>query len=721
MGKRKVRVGEFGPVSGPVTAAGVSLASAGWGDAFGLSPWYAVATAGACAGLTLAMAVRERLPGFAVVQRVATWVAYGSWTWWALSSTPWQVDALASLATMTAVAGVATKAAQVHVRTVSEHQRREIDVQRRLGLAGQWASRVKRVCHIRGDVRVTGVDEWRRPVPGEPGKTRVTGYSLLVELPEGGYRWSDVSSKRMELASDADLSEGCGVEVRQGASARKVVVRVQTVNALGEDVALPEEYGRRSIYDPVRLGLTSDGSYAEVGLKWPSGVLVGQKGSGKSNQLVTVMSQLLRCDDVVVFGIDFNGGGVFKPYLKPWLEGRAQRPAIDWVATDLAEAEKMLNFAVKAIPARKIGYDDLMDEVDDDKVPASADLPHIIVISDESNDLPARVKARLAEISNRGRAASVSTLVCALRAVDAGGNGLPVDINAQAGVKIAMQVDSDAELAYLFNWGRQLKSEEIPGVGYGFYAANAGDNPGLFKGFRTKRSTARDAAEATAGLRPGLDALTRRVDPEVYDQRWERAKQSWLSGSSAAAPVEAKVSGPRASAAPAADASVVEEALSGRIDPLAGTGEVNEAMRRAYERAGLEPPDVGSVEVPDPSRFGVDAGGGDVFSRLVSEQLADVDRGVPFLAAVLGVFDAEGVDEVWKKVLAERLTGGDEERLKALLRGVGVVPNGRSFRMPGRSGTGRGFDRADVERAARGVREGHVRVPEEVAEWRPQA
>src|SRR5690606_2325431 len=87
--KRRVTRGEFGPVSGPVTAAGVSLATAGWGDVLGLSPWWAAAAAGACGVLTLATAVRQGLPAFARIHQVGCWIAYGAWTCWAMPGGPW--------------------------------------------------------------------------------------------------------------------------------------------------------------------------------------------------------------------------------------------------------------------------------------------------------------------------------------------------------------------------------------------------------------------------------------------------------------------------------------------------------------------------------------------------------------------------------------------------------------------------------------------------------
>src|SRR5690606_35813280 len=148
-------------------------------------------------------------------------------------------------------------------------------------------------------------------------------------LPSGGYRWADINAKRLELVSDANLPTGCGIEVHPGERAREVIIDVTTVNVLAEDLPLPQ-VERRSIYDPVPLGMRPDGRLAEVGLKWSSGVLMGRTGSGRSNQLLSLTSWLVACVDVVIMGIDFNGGGVFRAYLRPWLDGQAERPAIDW-------------------------------------------------------------------------------------------------------------------------------------------------------------------------------------------------------------------------------------------------------------------------------------------------------------------------------------------------------------------------------------------------------
>lgn len=691
--KRRVTLGEFGPVSGPVTAAGVSLATAGWGDVFGLSPWWAAATAGACGLLTLANAARQGLPAFARIHQVGCWIAYGAWTCWAMPGGPWDVTELGALASLGVITGVTARGAQIHVETVREHQKQVEEVSRRRGLAGEWERRLVRVCRIKG-VTVTGLDEWVRPVPGKPGKTRKTGYSLLVELPSGGYRWTDINAKRLELASDANLPTGCGIEVHPGERAREVIIDVTTVNVLAEDLPLPQ-VERRSIYDPIPLGMRPDGRLAEVPLKWTSGVLIGRKGSGKSNQLVSIMSGLLCCDDVVVFGIDFNGGGVFRPYLRPWLDGDAERPAIDWVATDEAEAARMLDFAIAAIQ-RKVAYADLMEQVDDDKVPSSADIPHIIVISDETADLPLSIKQRLVELSNRGRAASISTLACALRAVDAGGKGLPIDLNKQAAVKISMQVDSDNELAYLFDWGRPPKSEEIPGTGFGFYGAE-GDKPSLFKGYRTKPSTAREVAAATAAWRPALDEAT--IDMggrEVYETRWERARETWLSGKRPAAPAPAAAAAGRGAAGGGEGPEVRSAAEV--------TGEVAEGMADLFARLGLEMPQVGPVTPPPrPAAGGLDTNE-EQFRAIVDQDLADVS--VPALVSV-AIEECGDEDLVHMATVARRF-GVDSRRLGELMRMIAVEPRKSPWR------GGKAYERDVLVAAADRIRRGLQQVPDEV-------
>ncbi|MEU5853893.1 FtsK/SpoIIIE domain-containing protein [Nocardiopsis dassonvillei] len=689
--KRKVELGTFGPVSGPFTAACTSLGVAGWGEMLGLSPWYAVAGATACGLLTLAQDAKRKLPQFARWTHLGAWGFYGWWTWDGLIDGPWSVEALGALGVGTMIATAATKAAAVHTENWREHVERVEEVERRRGIKGEWEARISRVCRIKG-VRVTGIDEWERPVPGEPGKTRKTGYSVLAELPSGGHRWTDVSSKRLELVSDTNLPTGCGIEVRAGETAREVILDVTTVNVLGEDLPLGE-IEKRSIYDPIPIGIRHDGSMLEVLLKWQWALLIGQTGSGKSNQLTATLAYLLMCEDVLIFGIDFNGGKLFMPYLRPWLRGKAKKPAIAAVATDEEEAVAMLDFLIDAVAVRAAAYADLMEEEDDDKIPASPKIPHIVVVSDETNNLPKAVKERLVELSNRSRGVSIRGLTCALRAVDAGGNGLPIELNTQSAVKVAMQVDNDAELSYLFSWGRAPRCEEIPGVGFGVGGEKGRPISG-FKGPRTKPSTAAEVALATDAWRPDLDAPTIQTNPEWWESRWERAKETWLSGKGAPASSVGAQSSTSASYAPPS-----RPPMGGGANPAAGGDVAMEAMRKAYRDAGLPVPGE-DTPAQEPPRSGDNE-----FDRLVEEQLADVGAVPPLLSVGRDMAAAEGLVAMADLARRFQLTS---RRLGELLRMVGVEPRQSPWR------GAKAYEAEVFVLAIEGVRTGHIEVPDEV-------
>ncbi|MEU0236715.1 FtsK/SpoIIIE domain-containing protein [Nocardiopsis sp. NPDC006198] len=692
MGKKKqkktIEWGHYGPISGPFTAACTSLAVAGWGDVVGLSPWYAVAGAGACGLLTLAMDVKRKLPVFARLTHLGAWAFHGWWTWGALAaSTPYSVDGIATLATGTAVAVVAAQAASVHTENVREHLERVEEEERKDGIAGEWISRIKRVCNI-GGVKVAGIDPWKRPVPGSPDETRETGYSVLIELPDGGYRWTDISSKRLEMVSSANLPTGCGIEVRPGDTAREVVIDVTTVNVLGEDLPLgPIE--RRSIYDPIPVGIRHDGSFLEVSLKWQWALLIGQTGSGKSNQLTAMLSYLLMCDDVLIFGIDFNGGKLFMPYLRPWLRGEAKKPAITAVATDEDEALAMLKFLIDVIPLRASAYADLMEEEDDDKVPASPKIPHIVVVSDESNNLPSEVKKLLVELSNRSRAVSIRGLTCGLRAVDAGGNGMPIELNAQAAVKVAMQVDNDAELSYLFSWGRAPKCEEIPGIGFGV-GGEKGKPISGFKGPRTKPSTASEVAKASDVWRPDLDAVAIQAGPDWWEHRWDAARETWLAGKQSAQKASA-------SAPQGASAGPSHPSPSGPIPDPSRAGDVaEEAARKAFRDAGIPFPGDAPQEPQGPADDGFDALASDSLSDLQVPRLLTIGRDMAAEEGLVPMAD-----------LARRfqLTS---RRLGELLRMVGVEPRQSPWR------GARAYEQEAFVLVIEGIRSGHLAAPDEV-------
>lgn len=694
--KRRFEIGHFGPVTGPVTAGTTALAVASLGSLpeIGLSPWWAAGVAAAGGLLHLAEAVKRGTTGFTKLHRIGEWAGAGVWTWWALGSTPWQVELLAPLVAGTGIAVVSSQAARVYEETVDGRAREEERIRRRIGLAEEWERRIARVCNIQGvDIAKHGaLEEWQRPDPARPGNTRSTGYSIEAVLPAGGKRWTDISAKKLELGADADLPEGCGVEVRQGARARRVIIDVTTVNIFGEDVALPADYSKRSINEPLVMGVRADGSLAEVSLRWVCGILIGQTGSGKSNTLTVLITQLLRCDDVVVVGIDPNGGKAFKPFLRPWLKaGREGRPAIEWVAPDGAEgnddrAWALVNWLVDSIERRAGAYEHLMEEVDDDKLPVSHDLPQIVLITDETASLSRRVKTKLSELSNRSRAVSIRQLTCSLRAIDAGGDGIPTDLLAQGKTRIAMDVTDDNELAYLYGWSKRTpKAEESKGVGTGF-AAEGKEVPRQQKTYRAAPSAASDFAVHTEHLRPEVDQVTIDTNRAAWDHRWD-----WLDEQPTARPSE-QVS---ASAAPPA---------SSGGDDAAG----------ALQRLGF--PGFGNTDTRTGKAGPVDYDA--EFRRMAEQQLSDVGPApeppaqgqVPWLLVRCHEVAGER-GRVHMATLAEAC-GMTSRRLGELLRMVGVEPIDHPVTVDGVKG--KGYESAHLMLAMAQIGQGDRECPREV-------
>lgn len=694
---KRVAVGRFGPLTGPLNAASAAFATASLGHLVYLSPWWAAGVAVAGGLLHEAEAYRRRLPLFTLAHRAAMWAATGVWTWFGLAQGPYSVPLIASLVAGTGVAIVSAQAAAIHTQTLAEQEARRDRVRRRLGVCEDWEDRLERVCNIVG-ARAEALEDWVNPDPHRPGKTRKTGYSLQVLLPPGGKRWTDIKSRTLELAADADLDEGCGVQVRKGKSARRVILDITTVNVFAETIDMPADYSKRSINEPITIGMKADGALAQIMLRWFCGILIGQTGSGKSNMLTVLICQLLRCDDVLIFGIDPNGGKAFKPFLRPWLQaGREGRPAIEWVAPDGAEGDDerawaLVQFLISAIPRRAGAYEQLMAEHDDDKIPVSHKVPQILLITDETANLSRRVKAGLVELSNRSRSVSIRQLTCALRAIDKGGDGIPTDLLAQGRVRIGMDVQDDAELAYLFGWGNKTpKAEESKGTGTAFVGTGK-EAPEQAKAQRALPSVAEEFARQTEHLRPEMDQPTVDADRAAWEGRWD-----WLGENPPATPTPAT---PRQSTAPppASDASA------------------------AWERLGLPP--FGQAQGPGgKSRMDVDA----EFQRMAEEQLADVspappnphEAGVAVPPLLLHCQRTAGdALRVHMSTLADAC-GMTSRRLGELLRMAGIEPIGHPIEVGGRSG--KGYEVAHLVSAMVEIASGARECPRQVWEaWPPK-
>jgi S-DNA-T family DNA segregation ATPase FtsK/SpoIIIE len=570
------------------------------------------------------------------------------------------------------------------------------------GLAWEWVKRIERVCRIkllsseptRDELAgiVLGIEDWM--FPGPDGTPRKTGYTIELLLPTTGETWQTIAGFTDGLASAADLPEGCGVEVGPGASRRRCLIEVSTHDALRDDVALPPVTAPRTINDPVPLGVVRNGAPAVVPLRFESAVLVGAVGSGKSNELQTLMAGLIACEDTLVCVIDYNGGGVALPWLASWVEGEIARSPILWVADNEDEAMLLCNWLLAVIEHRKRAYHAANAARDDDKLAATPQTPQLVLVTDEAGALGRQVTKLIAQISDRGRAAAVRTVTCALRAL---AEYIPTELLAQAQVRVGMRVNDRKELGYLYDWagGRGGPSpEDAPYTGYGHYRTGQ-EPPKVFKGFRTSPAAIRAVAVASAAWRPELDAVTAAMPGagRVFEDRWERAGH--LVAAAGGRPAAAASSGPASSNSapdrPAEPPARAAESLGGAMDALDAAAErlrdaVNAPRDTAADRAE--------------------------FDRIMA---AEFEVAVPEL--LLRAVVAFGKDErLHTRDLAAKV-GVKVELLGQLLSQLDVRPLPNAFPIDGQKA--RGYRRADLEAAADRIRSGDLTPPETVARWRP--
>lgn len=705
--RRKRWSHQQGPFMGAFNAASAAMAVASVGSlpevGLAAAAPLAVGAIGATAAFT--KSATSKAPWVPRLYKPARWIGYTGWSSWALASGgPWDLGLMTALGVGTIAAALLQPASRSFEIAAEDRATEEGRIRKRAGLAGEWESRINRICRIpKPGTRVTDIAEWMMPDPEAPGEKRQTGMSIVMELPQGTSSWKTIAQRTEEIAADADLPDSCGVEVTSHGSRRRVLLLVSQVDALEEAIPAGDDYSQMSVYDDLPVGMYRDGSWATINLKWSSMTLIGATGSGKSAHLNLIMRQLLRCGDALIFGIDFNGGKSFKPWLRPWLEGRASKPGVDWVATDAREAHLMLDFALAAISVRSSGYSDLMGQVNDDKVPASASLPHITFITDETADLPREIKAKLVELSNRSRGASIRPLTCALRAVSGGGEQMPKELLAQSSVRTAMRVNDDEELRRMYGFNRGLpKASEMPAPGYGLVQPHPSQDPRIFRGLLVKPDDADACVVATDARRPLLDEITINTARDTYLRRWERAhKAGWLGTRPPVAPSVLDTPEPTPEPETAATETTTRPRVRLEDLDLAGAAEKAKAKRKELEdrnrrlRAARDSDD-GFAEITRGLEGLIPAGG--QVPRLLEVALEQsTDRGVHY------------------SVLEEttRLSG---DRIRELFSLLGLSPAEGTFRMhPGASSPKkRGYRREDLDRIAAGIQLGDVQVPDEV-------
>ncbi|WP_129846725.1 ATP-binding protein [Streptomyces albidoflavus] len=484
-----------------------------------------------------------------IAVRAASWLAGGAWTSFHLATAAlpttagWITGATAAiLAAAMNYAASTTDTARAEKGAILAFKRqaaRTLD---------EWEERIK--AKVNCPVHCSDMSPW----PEE------AGYSLAVQLGEGR-TWKDLKPHEEAFASSLGLPDGCGVEVAKGPSRDRAVIRVSTKDMITAEVFYVEDFSELSFSEPFTFGFHRDGTEAYLSLLDDCGLLIGETGSGKTNLLNTIIMQLARMPDVLIWAIDVTGAGVALPWIAPWAlkeDGRtvqAGAPVIDWVAYSVPEAMLMLRMALQIIAIRKARYQKLMRSKNTDKIPISRDVPAILIVADETAELPPDVQALIDSVMNTGRATRVRSLNCGLRATQ---DTITAAMKKQAKNRIGMSVTDPEELSYLFSGFQVLDPADAPCPGSGFYTgAVKSTSPRPFKARRIVPDIITAGCVACAERRPTLDKISCEVELHAkYHDRWARALpalfpddyatgtladevQAWLNGldDSAKAPV----------------------------------------------------------------------------------------------------------------------------------------------------------------------------------------
>lgn len=532
---------KHGPVTGPLNTGLAALAIGYAGHALH-TPWeWAAVTAGAGLVGTHIAGVRAKVTRSTLTLRAAGWLAAGGWSSWAIAYGPWTQWGVGSL--LAGALGLGAAMAGAHrVEAKAQEQRAEAAAAavratllgKRRAVAEEWADRIARVC-AGAVVEIVGVEMWETD----------GGFSLDGECGAGGTRWKDIALYKEQLAADARLPEGCGVEIEAGAHRGAVLIHVTTVNRLVDDVPYPADYSPLTVNAPAPIGVRRDGQPEGPVNRQASMLLVGQRGSGKTNLMHAMVANNARMPDSLTWVIDLNGGGLALKWMRAWYTaGRPGRPPIDWVADTPEKAAAMAAALVRIAKARKVGYQDREIAANDDKLPVDHEVPEIRVFNDEGaeifstrsrrNETLRQISDDLVQTLEIARAAAVNLTTSGLRATQ---DVLSEpQVLKQSTFKAGMKVADDAELNYFFGYNHNASAEDAPYPGCALVRDGDGQVHPL-KVYRIEPAQILDVVKATADRHPELDALSRQAAGEPYEQRWMNTDH--LFGGPAPAPAPA--------------------------------------------------------------------------------------------------------------------------------------------------------------------------------------
>jgi hypothetical protein len=193
------------------------------------------------------------------------------------------------------------------------------------------------------------------------------------------------------------------------------LIHVCTKQILRESIPFePFDQGAGTIADPLDFALFEDGQQVtatfggETG--GTSGQIVGATGSGKSRVLNSLIGRIGECGDVLV-GVVACAKLVpaVYPWIKPWVQGRSERPAIDFVAgQDPAQVMWMLGAIYQVL----CEYNDSLSN--ESTISPTAAQPAVVLFVEEAGQMP---RHGATVTTHDGQTVTFSTLIDMITAV----------------------------------------------------------------------------------------------------------------------------------------------------------------------------------------------------------------------------------------------------------------------------------------------------------------
>ena len=512
-------------------------------------PWPAVAGAGAAAVFGAGVWAHQMWQ-----HRGITWfatgtaTASGAWVTWGAYDTPWSIGSIAALVGGTLLLGPIYGICRWRIdkRNQKEIEQRAQRAEERAGAKRhQWVGILEDAgCpDITIDLDMDG-EEW---AAGE--RKFPAGFALALNL---GKKAPDVAGLAQRIPEIEKIASGAThYPIRPGSiqvaanpeRAHKAELIIPTRDVLSEEIPLEDRPGPRSCHDPIDVAVSVDGTVIAWDChKDPHGMFSGQNNSGKTTYLNAHLYETTRSVDAVNWlAIGEKPVRGFAPWLKPFLEGKTDRPVIDWFAADLYEAWMMLLDGITLVQRRQ----ESAAITGDEKWYATAENPEVFIYIDESPDFldskeafpledcpdpdnyrgpRATFSQLLLKLIRIGRSEGVHVVFLTQRGtvsmLGAEGGDIKSQVQYRAGFRATGTIDANA----VFNTQTAgINVESLP-QGALYVELSGYTRPVLAKGMRLTQERIAHAAVEHAPYCGPIDAWS--AEPlSYYHERWTRPRQ----------------------------------------------------------------------------------------------------------------------------------------------------------------------------------------------------